>query len=490
MFRFIILFFVGAALAVAHVGNPAVVYDGMAGPYSVRVIVVPPPVVPGRAEINARLLQPANDALKITVLPVNAYAGLAGAPPADETKPVAGEPGLQHGELWLMSAGSYSVHVTVKGERGEGTVIVPVVAAATRVLPMATALKVVLVILGIVLFCGAVTLVGVGVRDSVLAPGVALDAAKRRVGGLAVAITAVVLGLGVYGGKCWWDDVDANYRHNEIYRASPLAATIASDGDKRVLRLSVSNEGTYGGDRLELIPDHGKLMHLFMVREPQLDVLAHLHPARSGPRSFDVTLPSLPDGKYRLYSDITYETGFAATLTGVIDLAREETGARGEQTAPAVDPDDSWYVASAGGDRPGVYLALSGSNQFKKGEDVGLQFRATDASGAPVSIEPYMGMMGHAAVRRSDGSVFAHLHPTGTVSMAAEQFFSEQRDHALGLPPAMDHSMHMHMHMHHGSETNSVSFPFVFPQAGAYRVWAQVKVGGEVVTGVADVTVE
>ncbi|HEY9156247.1 MAG TPA: hypothetical protein VIM69_14030, partial [Opitutaceae bacterium] len=321
MYRFIVLFFLSVSLASAHIGNPAVVYDGMAGPYSVRVIVLPPPVVPGRAEINVRLLQPTGDRVKITVLPVNAYAGLAGAPPADETQPVPGEPNLRHGELWLMSAGSYSVHVTVKGQRGEGTVIVPVVAAASRVLPMAGALKILLVILGAVLFCSAVTLVGVGIRDSVLAPGTVLDQTKRRGGGVAVGITALVLGFGVYGGKRWWDDVDTNYRHNEIYRATPLAATVSTEGDQRVLHLEVSTDGTFGDQPLELIPDHGKLMHLFMLREPQLDVLAHLHPVRSGPRAFDVTLPTLPQGKYRVYSDITYETGFATTLTATLDLS-------------------------------------------------------------------------------------------------------------------------------------------------------------------------
>ncbi len=56
----------------------------------------------------------------MTVLPVNARAGYAGAPPADEALPVAGEPGLRHAELWLMTSGSYSVRVTVSGPKDRG----------------------------------------------------------------------------------------------------------------------------------------------------------------------------------------------------------------------------------------------------------------------------------------------------------------------------------------------------------------------------------
>ena len=41
----------GAPPAAAHVGSPNVFFDGMAGPYAVRVIIRPPSVVPGLAEI-------------------------------------------------------------------------------------------------------------------------------------------------------------------------------------------------------------------------------------------------------------------------------------------------------------------------------------------------------------------------------------------------------------------------------------------------------
>src|ERR1051326_2879805 len=125
-----------AVSARAHIGSPTVVFDGSAGPYPVRVIVRPPPVVPGRAEIDVRLLQEASDGIKVTVLPVNGWAGLKGAPAPDVATPVRGEPALRHAELWLMTSGSYSVHVAVAGERGSGTGIVPVLSIATRRLMM------------------------------------------------------------------------------------------------------------------------------------------------------------------------------------------------------------------------------------------------------------------------------------------------------------------------------------------------------------------
>ena len=48
------------------------------------------------------------------------------------------------------------------------------------------------------------------------------------------------------------------------------------------------------------------------------------------------------------------------------------------------------------------------------------RFRVEDSAGKPVNdLEPYMGMAGHAVFVRSDRSVFAHVHPAGSVPMAA-----------------------------------------------------------------------
>jgi len=80
------------------------------------------------------------------------------------------------------------------------------------------------------------------------------------------------------------------------------------------------------------------------------------------------------------------------------------------------------------------------------------QKRVEDAQHNPAQdLETYMGMAAHAEFVRSDFSVFAHIHPAGSVPMAS--LMLAQRD--VGLP--MDHgSIH--------STDAEVSFPYGFPQ--------------------------
>jgi hypothetical protein len=78
---------------------------------------------------------------------------------------------------------------------------------------------------------------------------------------------------------------------------------------------------------------------------------------------------------------------------------------------------------------------------------------------------------------RSDLSVFAHIHPAGSVPMAS--LMIAQKD--SGLP--MDHGPSL-------SLTDEVSFPYGFPQAGDYRLFVQIKRRGQVQTGVFDAHVK
>ena len=71
-----------------------------------------------------------------------------------------------------------------------------------------------------------------------------------------------------------------------------------------------------------IVPDHGHLMHLFLVRMPALDRIWHLHPARQPDGSFVDMLPSVEPGHYTVFADIVGQTGFPWTLVGSIDLPR------------------------------------------------------------------------------------------------------------------------------------------------------------------------
>ena len=84
-----------------------------------------------------------------------------------------------------------------------------------------------------------------------------------------------------------------------------------------------------------------------------------------------------------------------------------------------------------------------------------------------------MGMLGHVAVTNTDGSVFAHLHPSGSISMAALRKFESADAHAE----------------HRAVSGNEVSIPYAFPKPGRYRLWIQMKRAGHVVTGAFDVEV-
>ena len=333
----------------AHVGSPNVFFDGNAGPYPVRVIIRPPEVIPGVAEVTVRLRDgEAHDARRVTVQPVQWQAtGPKGAPPPDEARPVPGDPATWSAQLWLMTASSYSVRVHVEGAEGAGHVQVPVTAVPSRVLEMPRGMGVVLAGLGLLLFAGAVPIVGAAVRESVLAPGEAPDARRRRRAlgdrhGRRALPGLRPSGAARAGGTAWSADI-----REGLYKPFHVRTTAQAEGGRTVLRVAIDDQRRQ--DSSPFMPDHGKLMHLFLLREPGLDAFAHLHPVPVAGREqeeFTATLPPLPAGTYRLYADVVHESGFPQTLVDKVTVPASSTG------GPASDPDDSWHVSSRGSGGP------------------------------------------------------------------------------------------------------------------------------------------
>jgi hypothetical protein len=485
-----------ALVSMAHVGSPDTFFVGDAGPYRVRVSVRLPGVIPGRAQLAVRVVGATKpEAFHVAIRAGQWNVGLAGAPPAEIATPVPGDPELYSAELWFMTPTSYQLFVNVDGPSGPGAAVVPVMALATGQKTMDRSLGALLAGLGVFLTLGMLTIVGCAVRESVVPPGGAPDATRRRRARLAMGLAAVVLGLGLWGGSKWWTAEASTYGTSVVYRPFDSQAAIALAGGRRQLTLSI-RDPRWDGKPVALsrynalLPDHGKLMHLFMVREPALDTMAHLHPVPRTPAAldFDVEVPSLPKGRYRVYGDIVHESGYAQTLVAHVDVpVADATSPPGPHVgdAPLVDPDDSWFEGAAIPDAPTPVFTFDDGSTIEwargvqpvvAGEERLLSFAARDRSGAPLSLEPYMGMSAHVAVAHQDGSVFAHLHPSGSISMAALQQFSKSS--AAAKAEHAGHAM---------AADSAVSIPYAFPTPGWYRMWVQIKYAGRVRTAAFDV---
>jgi hypothetical protein len=477
-----------AIIAMAHVGSPNVFFDGSAGPYAVRVIVRPPMVVPGLADVIVRTT--GTDVKTVIVRPVFLRVGVAGAPTGDVAQPVRGEPATYTARLWLMRSGAYSVYVTVDGARGSGTAVVPVMSVATGRLGVSPLLAAILVALGIALVAGLVTIIRAAAGDSLVQAGRVPSPAVRRRANLISVGSIPILALLLLGGARWWQAVDRDYERT-MFRPPDLASSVESAGNRLTLTVSTGDTATNRTRLSALIPDHGKLMHLFLVSASS-STLAHLHPAPIASDSFRTQLPPLPAGTYRAFADVTTEQGSAITLSGNVQLPSVPPGSTPE------DADDAWIIdrrpqplAAGAADTiaPGLVMRWAGdSAPITTGHDTDLRFTVHDATGAVVMLQPYLGMPGHAVVTADDGSVFIHLHPMGTVSPAVQRLFALRDrgdttpngrlnldDSAASTHDAMTSAMPMR---------GELSFPYEFPKPGRYHVWVQAKSGGRVHTGV------
>ncbi|MDF1502087.1 hypothetical protein [Roseisolibacter sp. H3M3-2] len=473
---------VAALLVSAHVGTTDAYFDGAAGPYPVRVVVRMPGVIPGQAQVTVRVLD--GRAARVFVQAAQWNVGTRGAPAPEPAGEVAGAPGTFAAPLWLMTRSSYMVNVTVDGPAGRGTAAVPVVAQATARLGMAPWMGWMLAVLGVLLVAGLLTLVFSAVRAGARPPGERPDPRRRLHARVATSVAAGVAALALLGGSRWWRAVDAGYLR-AMYRplASTAVVTMDSAG-RQTLRFTITDSLFYAGRTTPLMPDHGKLMHLFAVREPYFDVLAHLHPTRLDSARFDTPLPGLPPGRYRVFADVVHESGLARTLVAVTEVPPGLP--RSVPKGFGSDGDDAWIMnGPAEGAAPmgdGLTLTWEGRGPFAARADTTLRFVLRDSAGRVVDVEPYMGMAAHAMVLREDGSVFVHLHPMGTISMAAQRRLlrREAGDTTLhGAAQPADTADHAG---HEVTYPGTVGFPFAFPEPGAYRVWVQLRQGGRVRT--------
>jgi len=491
LFGLVTLLLAAALPLSAHVGSPDVFYDGNAGPYPLFVIVRVPQVIPGVAEIQIR--SESGDVRAIRVVPMRLAGPGSNLPPTPDLAVQSKDDAqLFTASIWLMESGALQVRVLVDGAHGQGEVSVPVPSSAQRTLPMQKSLAGLLLALMLLLAVGVVFIVGAIVREGNLEGGEVPSDSRNRRARRAMLVTAVLVVVLLFLGKAWWGVNAADFQRRVDFFKPPAAALKLLDGHRLEIRVERTDIRSPAYIRLgDVIPDHGHLMHLFLLRVPELDGMWHLHPDPAEGGAFAVDLPDLPAGRYQVFADVVDPRGYPWTLVGSIDLPQVAIG------KPLAGDDSMWSGAplvAPAADSTNSPLPDGGhivwqrpAGPLKASVPLEFTFAVQDKDGRPAQdLEPYMGMAGHAEFVRSDLSVFAHVHPAGSVSMAALELAQE------GLPSAADsaqepRSMPMSMPMpESGPLPPEVRFPYGFPQPGDYRIFVQIKRAGRVETGVFD----
>ena len=475
--------------ALAHVGSPDVFYEGDAGPYHLFVTVNVPQVIPGVAEVQIRT--ESNDVSQIsTVVTRLTGVGSKFAPVPDVAVRSPLDPHLFTSSIWLMEYGSLRVLLNVKGNLGSAEMSVPVASFARKSLTMPFGLGALLLALTAGLAIGAISIVGAAARDARLKPGLIPNDAARRSGRIAMGVTAALVATIFYLAMLWWNaDASAHARLTQIFKPPPLTVTMA--GDNRIeLR---ATDSTWSKYKImdKLLPDHGHLMHLFLVRTPGFDRFWHLHPERDANGNFVANLPPLDAGHYDVFADVVDESGFPWTLVGSINLP--------QISGTALSSDDSGGSFAALDDKapasetstdvlPDGTRVVWKHGPLQANSPLLLRFDVQKPDGSPANdLQPYMGMAAHLEIVRNDLSVFAHIHPSGSAPMAALMLAGN--DKGTGKSDAMaGMAMPEGMKMPEKVEPE-FSMPYGFPKPGLYRVFVQFKRGDKVETAAFDTDV-
>ena len=286
---------------------------------------------------------------------------------------------------------------------------------------------------------------------------------------LAVSSLAVTL---LYAGSRWWGSEGAKYGR-KLYKPLELRAAV-HPGHKLELRLI--DPGWLNLRKLDdLQPDHGHLMHLYASASRIWTWPSICIPEQVQTGAFELALPPMPVGRYKLFADIVHASGLGETPMGDLNITDSAgtplsgDNAGGEVTPGSVVspmPDGTRMVSPAAKSRCAPDKCSASSSAWKTPPANRSRPGALYGHGRPCRL------------RQPDAArdrwTFAHIHPSGSTPMAALM---------MAAPPEAMAAMHQ---LPQGSD---VSFPYAFPAPGQYRIFVQMKRTGTIETGAFDFNV-
>ncbi|ANM29595.1 hypothetical protein ABI59_08400 [Acidobacteria bacterium Mor1] len=463
------LLLLSALPAGAHLNSPHVFVQDLAGPYDILLIAHMPEAIPGEAEVQVRIQDRAADeqiSVQIRAVPPQ---GEQHAAPWVDGVPSEVDPAFFTAPVPLMVTGVWRLQARLEGVRGVGTLSVAAPAQIPAPKTIEPGLAGTLIgMLTFLFFSGFLILGSMGRNAHRLeSAGVPspVDIRRGRIWGAlgGAAFTVILAFIGNY-----WSQVHALYEVADSRRIVGSLRTLGPVAAGRPVEAVLTLGGDGGQRELGIVPARGHMMHMTIVRYPDADHFWHINPEKSGPSAFRFRFEPPVRGEYRVFGQVTRESGEVLTVTESFEVAdgrvrsREATGV---QSAPFGSTRLDELTADAGeGYR--VRWVLPQSRSLIAGEFYPLTFELLDPEGAVVAAAPVEGEPGRLTVMRADADVFAEIYPGGTTQV-------DSRD-----PRGSE-----------GTAREQVQFPYGFPEAGLYRLWVQLNHEGQGRVAVFDVPV-
>ena len=329
-----------------------------------------------------------------------------------------------------MQAGAWQVRLAVDGARGHGELAVPVPALPARTRTMQTALGARPRRPALASWpFGAVSIAGAGARDALAGAGRAPSPESRRRGRRARMTAAVVR----RASRSSAATPGGTPRRPTTRATSTSRSALARARRRRRARAAARRSGLAALAPRSTIscPITATSCTCSSCASRRSTACGTCIRRRAARGAFRFTLPAMEAGRYRLYADVVHATGLAETAVADARVRRpRRRAARPATTRPAAARRRSIRRAPCapldGGARM-VWLRDEAPTRARKAG--WFRFRVEDGAGAAQPLEPYMGMLGHAAFV---GARRQHLRPRAPVGLGADGRARRARGRAGG----------------------------------------------------------
>ena len=471
----------------ADIGHLNYIFEGKAFDRPIRVIIKTPGVVPGLADIIVKSFDQEIDNILVTPIvwkEANNWNptgnGPQAAPPADIMLPIKGEKNTFQAELWLMDFGAYNIQIDFFKNNQSEIINIPINSIANQIIPMTQFTSVILFLLMLLLIAGLSNIITIGYRESTLNSFSDLDNSRIKKSYLVQFFSLIFIVFILYLGNNWWAITEQAFMKN-LFKPLENEVNLIKNSKQNILQVKITDDAWKDGRIVDFIPDHGKIMHLYLISENHQQ-LCHLHPKRNlqDKGLFEVVIPPIEYGKYYIYIDVTLESGSNQTLRNIMEYYPENILDQKEQYFLEVDQDDSFIKENSSY----YFKWLNNSKNYYVNNEINLNFQMFDRLNNPVMLEPYIQMGGHGAIIDSLGDIFIHIHPIGTISMASQELYDKEYDLQksgicyFGLPDTT-----IKDYTKDSFKNSFLSFPpIIIDDPGKYYLWIQGKSNNQIIT--------